>query len=238
MPRISAACSRRCGVCSRPDGLFFARLASTIGLERLVGAAGRRVRLPDGTERFVVDEAMLRDWTERLGGEWLDPLKTTNVQQQRCMTTWCLRKPGQRRRRTDVALTATIYNLDIDLADADRACLRVAGAARRAPPVRVRRVPGDAHPGVRARVSRGHRLLAGPVRSGRTDDLRSRSDRRDPVVDRHRDTGCRAPAQGVQGRPASGGVHAQGSRATGQQALGRADSSCWRRSSCTPSTGA
>jgi tellurite methyltransferase len=78
-----------------PDGLFFARLASTIGLERLIGAAGgRRVHLPDGTERFVVDEAMLVDWTARLGGEWLDPLKTTNVQQQRCMTTWCLRKPG------------------------------------------------------------------------------------------------------------------------------------------------
>jgi tellurite methyltransferase len=79
-----------------PDGLFFARLASTIGLERLVGpAGGQRVRLPDGTERFVVDEAMLVDWTTRLGGEWLDPLKTTNVQQQRCMTTWCLRKPGR-----------------------------------------------------------------------------------------------------------------------------------------------
>jgi len=77
-----------------PDGLFFARLASTIGLESLVGPAGRRVRLPDGTERFVVDEAMLVDWTARLGGEWLDPLKTTNVQQQRCMTTWCLRKPS------------------------------------------------------------------------------------------------------------------------------------------------
>jgi tellurite methyltransferase len=78
-----------------PGGLFFARLASTIGLAPLAGtAAGRRVRLPDGTERFVVDEAMLFDWTARLGGEWLDPLKTTNVQQQRCMTTWCLRKPG------------------------------------------------------------------------------------------------------------------------------------------------
>jgi hypothetical protein len=42
----------------------------------------------------VVDEAMLRDWSGRVGGEWLDPIKTTNVQQQRCMTTWCLRKPG------------------------------------------------------------------------------------------------------------------------------------------------
>ncbi len=75
-----------------PGGLLFARLASNIGLEHAVGAAGRRVRLPDGSERFVVDERMLLDWTARLGGALLDPIKTTNVQQQRCMTTWCLEK--------------------------------------------------------------------------------------------------------------------------------------------------
>jgi tellurite methyltransferase len=75
------------------DGLLFARLASSIGLERSIGAVGgRRARLPDGTERFVVNEPMLVDWTERLGGQMLDPIKTTNVQQQRAMTTWCLRK--------------------------------------------------------------------------------------------------------------------------------------------------
>jgi len=76
-----------------PGGMFFARLASNIGLEAQVGDAGRRVRLPDGSERFVVDEAMLLGWTERLGARLLDPLKTTNVQNQRCMTTWCLLKP-------------------------------------------------------------------------------------------------------------------------------------------------
>ena len=76
-----------------PDGLLFARLASNIGLEPLIGpAAGRQVRLPDGSDRFVVDEAMLLSWTARLGGELADPIKTTNVQQQRCMTTWCVRK--------------------------------------------------------------------------------------------------------------------------------------------------
>ena len=73
-------------------GLFFARLASNIGLEREVGAAGRRVRLPDGTDRFIVDEAMLLRWTDRLGGHLADPIKTSNVQQQRCMTTWCVSK--------------------------------------------------------------------------------------------------------------------------------------------------
>jgi tellurite methyltransferase len=76
-----------------PDGLLFARLASNIGLESRIGhEAGRRVHLPDGSERFVVDEQMLIDWTGRLGGQLIDPIKTTNVQQQRCMTTWCVRK--------------------------------------------------------------------------------------------------------------------------------------------------
>ncbi len=75
-----------------PDGLLFARLASNVGLEGKVGPAGTRSRLPDGTDRFLVDEPMLLAWTERLGGHLADPIKTTNVQQQRCMTTWCVVK--------------------------------------------------------------------------------------------------------------------------------------------------
>jgi tellurite methyltransferase len=74
------------------NGLLFARLASNIGLEAAIGRAGRRARLPDGSDRFVVDEAMLLEWTHRLGGRLIDPIKTTNVQGQRCMTTWCLVK--------------------------------------------------------------------------------------------------------------------------------------------------
>jgi SAM-dependent methyltransferase len=77
-----------------PEGLFFARLASNIGIEGIVGSAGRRLHLPDGSERFLVDEAILLERTRRLGGQLLDPLKTTNVQQQRCMTTWCVKKRG------------------------------------------------------------------------------------------------------------------------------------------------
>ena len=75
-----------------PGGLFFARLASNIGIEDHVGAAGRRVRLPDGSDRFIVDERMLTAWTARAGGRLADPIKTTNVQGQRCMTTWCVFK--------------------------------------------------------------------------------------------------------------------------------------------------
>jgi SAM-dependent methyltransferase len=75
-----------------PGGLFFARLASSIGIESLVAAPTGRVRLPDGSMRFIVDERMLLAATERLGGTLLDPIKTTNVQNQRCMTTWVVQK--------------------------------------------------------------------------------------------------------------------------------------------------
>jgi tellurite methyltransferase len=77
----------------RPGGLFFARLASTIGLEpRVQPLGGRRYHLPDGTDRFLVDEAMLLSLGTELAGTLADPLKTTNVQNLRCMTTWCLFK--------------------------------------------------------------------------------------------------------------------------------------------------
>lgn len=75
-----------------PGGLLFARLASSIGLEARLDATVGRVRLPDGTDRFVVDEQTLRATTARLGGRLLDPLKTTNVQQLRAMTTWVMEK--------------------------------------------------------------------------------------------------------------------------------------------------
>jgi len=77
----------------RPRGIFFCRLASSIGMEdRVQALAGRRHRLPDGSDRYLVDEPFLMEKTRALGGELLDPLKTTVVQNQRCMTTWVVRK--------------------------------------------------------------------------------------------------------------------------------------------------
>lgn len=77
----------------KPGGLLFCRLASSIGIEnQVMPVAGRRFLLPDGSERYLVDEALLSSLTEELGGQLLDPLKTTVVQNQRSMTTWVLRK--------------------------------------------------------------------------------------------------------------------------------------------------
>ena len=75
-----------------PGGLFFARLASSIGIEPHVTDTVGRVRLPDGSERFVVDEQFLLGMTHDLRATLLDPLKTTNVQNMRCMTTWVIQK--------------------------------------------------------------------------------------------------------------------------------------------------
>jgi SAM-dependent methyltransferase len=76
----------------RRRGLFFARLASSIGIEPLLPATTGRMRLPDGSDRFVVNEEMLMRLTRSLSGQLLDPLKTTVVQGQRAMTTWVAEK--------------------------------------------------------------------------------------------------------------------------------------------------
>jgi tellurite methyltransferase len=75
--------------------LFFCRLASSIGMETRMAPLGNgRFRLPDGSDRYLVDEPMLLERTRRLGGALVDPLKTTVVQNERCMTTWVVRKQG------------------------------------------------------------------------------------------------------------------------------------------------
>ena len=77
----------------KPGGMLFARLASSIGIETLVQPVGKGwYALPDGSDRFLMNEAKLIAAAERLQATWLEPLKTTNVANLRCMTTWVLRK--------------------------------------------------------------------------------------------------------------------------------------------------
>ena len=77
----------------KPSGLLFVRLASTIGIEdKVEKITARRYLLPDGSTRFLVDEEMLILATENLDATLVEPIKTTNVQNLRCMTTWVIRK--------------------------------------------------------------------------------------------------------------------------------------------------
>ncbi len=75
----------------KSGGLLFVRLGSRIGMDfpRLEGGLHQ---MPDGQQWFLVDEEMLLDLTEELNAVLVDPLKTTIVQDHRCMTTWVLRK--------------------------------------------------------------------------------------------------------------------------------------------------
>jgi tellurite methyltransferase len=77
----------------KPGGIFFARLASSVGVEEQIERLeGRRYHLPDGSERFLVDDRMLLAAADALGGELSEPLKTVVVRNLRSMSTWCLRK--------------------------------------------------------------------------------------------------------------------------------------------------
>jgi len=62
----------------RPGGMLFARLASTL--------------LPDPHYTYLVSPEQLEQLTASLGGQLLDPIKTTVVHGQRSMTTWVVRK--------------------------------------------------------------------------------------------------------------------------------------------------
>jgi hypothetical protein len=53
---------------------------------------GNRFLIGDGSEWFLVDEEMLLYLTDEFDAVLVDPLKTTIVQDFRCMTTWVLRK--------------------------------------------------------------------------------------------------------------------------------------------------
>ncbi len=77
----------------KPGGYFFCRLASTIGIESLIHFIGNdQYMLPDGSVRFLVNQDMLLALTKNLGGQLHEPIKTTNVQNMRAMTTWCVCK--------------------------------------------------------------------------------------------------------------------------------------------------
>jgi tellurite methyltransferase len=77
----------------RSGGMLFCRSASSIGTEKEIEKIrGRRFLLPDGSERYLVDAALLRSLTNELGGTLLDPIKTTVVEDRRSMTTWVIQK--------------------------------------------------------------------------------------------------------------------------------------------------
>ena len=75
----------------KPGGMLFCRLGSRIGMD-FEPVRGNIFVVGDGSEWFLVDEEMLLGLTDELNAVLVDPLKTTIVQDFRCMTTWVTRK--------------------------------------------------------------------------------------------------------------------------------------------------
>ena len=75
----------------RPGGMLFCRLGSRIGMDFEQVTENTYV-IGDGSIWFLVDEEMLLTYTAQMDATLVDPLKTTVVQDYRCMTTWVLRK--------------------------------------------------------------------------------------------------------------------------------------------------
>ena len=75
----------------RPGGMLFTRLGSRIGMD-FEWIRDNIYRIGDGSEWLLVDEAVLLRMTEQMDAVLVDSLKTTVVQDHRCMTTWVVRK--------------------------------------------------------------------------------------------------------------------------------------------------
>jgi tellurite methyltransferase len=77
----------------KPGGSLFIRMTSDIGIEDRVKAAGDGVYgIPDGSNRFLLTRKLLTDVMQKNGVSFLEPLKTVNVNDIRCMSTVVLVK--------------------------------------------------------------------------------------------------------------------------------------------------
>ena len=112
-----------------------------------------------------------------------------------------------------MALTSTIHHFDIDLADGDRRVYETLA-------LRVARHPSESEDYLLTRVLAyaleyrgGDRILARALGPRGTGDFNPRRYRHPPCVGRHRVSGRRPAAQGIEGVATGRGVHAQGSDA-------------------------
>ena len=77
----------------KKGGSLFIRIASDIGIEDKVELIGDGVyKIPDGSTRFLLTRSLLAEFLNQKNLSLLEPVKTTNVDDIRCMTTLLLKK--------------------------------------------------------------------------------------------------------------------------------------------------
>lgn len=77
----------------KPGGTLFIRMTSDIGIEHKVKLLDNgNHRIPDGSMRFLLTRSILDSCMHEFGLTFLEPLKTVNVNDLRCMSTLVLQK--------------------------------------------------------------------------------------------------------------------------------------------------
>ena len=81
----------------KPGGTMFIRMTSDIGIEQsVIHLADGVYSIPDGSQRFLLTRALLKKLLTDQPLSLLEPVKTVNVQDLRCMTTVVLQKNDSR----------------------------------------------------------------------------------------------------------------------------------------------
>lgn len=77
----------------KPSGSFLIRMTSDIGIEEKVELIGDGVyKIPDGSTRFLLTRQLLVDCMKQNNLSCIEPLKTVNVDDVRCMSTLLMQK--------------------------------------------------------------------------------------------------------------------------------------------------
>lgn len=77
----------------KQGGSIFIRMTSDIGIEKKVNPLDEgRYELPDGSTRFLLTRQLLKKILENYPVEMMEPLKTVNVDDIRCMSTLIMQK--------------------------------------------------------------------------------------------------------------------------------------------------
>ena len=80
----------------KPGGSLFIRMTSDIGIENKVSLVNDGVYLiPDGSTRFLLTRSLLSDILQQYSLSFIEPFKTVNVDDMRCMSTLVLQKSQQ-----------------------------------------------------------------------------------------------------------------------------------------------
>ena len=74
----------------KPNGTLFIRMTSIFGIENFVTPKNGQFLLPDGSNRFLLNSQLINYLKQDF--EFIEPLKTVNVSNLRCMSTLILSK--------------------------------------------------------------------------------------------------------------------------------------------------